>query len=126
MSTPEGVSVMTVIIDGVDAASRGWAETYSLFPGALDWDPWVLRPKRLKWLNNPSGKLKKPCDLGLCKSSTEAKIPAKAWARVAPQAGLNDRHSALTCVHATLLQEKGEENSKGSRHNRRHQGRSYV
>ena len=36
MSTPEGVSVMTVIIDGVDAASRRLDETYFKLPGALD------------------------------------------------------------------------------------------
>jgi hypothetical protein len=47
---------MTVIIDGVDAVSRRLDETYFKLPGALDWDPWVLRPKRLKWLNNLSGK----------------------------------------------------------------------
>ncbi len=33
-STPEGVSVMTVIIDGVDAASSGLEETCLKLPGA--------------------------------------------------------------------------------------------
>jgi hypothetical protein len=36
---------------------------------------------RLKWLNNPSGKHQKPCDLGLCKIKAEAKIATKAWTR---------------------------------------------
>jgi hypothetical protein len=66
------------------------------FPGSLLHNPWTLRPKRLQWLNNLSGKhlngtlfcarrlvspsrfedLKQPCDLGLCKSVSLAKIAA--------------------------------------------------
>jgi hypothetical protein len=36
LSIPEGVSVMTVIIDGVDAAPCGCGETIIIFPGALE------------------------------------------------------------------------------------------
>ena len=36
LSIPEGVSVMTVIIDGVDAAPCGRGETIIMFPGALE------------------------------------------------------------------------------------------
>jgi len=36
LSIPEGVSVMTVIIDGVDAAPCGCGETIIMFPGALE------------------------------------------------------------------------------------------
>ena len=34
VSIPEGVSVMTVISDGVDAAPCGCGETFISFPGA--------------------------------------------------------------------------------------------
>ena len=44
--------------------------------GSFRLDPRTLRPERLKWLNNPSGKHWKPCDLGLCKSKPEAKTAA--------------------------------------------------
>jgi hypothetical protein len=66
------------------------------FPGSFMLNPWILRSKRLQWLNNLSGKhlnscrfcarrltspsrfrgLKQPCDLGLCKSDHVAKIAA--------------------------------------------------
>ena len=36
LSIPEGVSVMTVIIDGVDAAPAGLVKTFIRHPGALD------------------------------------------------------------------------------------------
>jgi hypothetical protein len=36
LSIPEGVSVMTVIIDGVDAVPCGCGETFISFPGAPD------------------------------------------------------------------------------------------
>jgi hypothetical protein len=80
-------------------------------PGSLLHNPWTLRPKRLQWLNNLSGKhlnssrfcarrltspsrlrgLKQPCDLGLCKSVTEAKIVAS----------LEWQHSIL--VHVSMV-----------------------
>src|SRR5438552_14715434 len=37
------------------------------------------------------------------KCEPEAKIAAKAWARIAPSAGRHDRHSASARAHATLL-----------------------
>ena len=36
----------------------------------------ALRPERLRWLNNLSGKQQTPCDLGLCKSKPDAKTAA--------------------------------------------------
>ena len=45
-------------------------------PGSRREGPWTLRSMRLKWLNNPGGKLQAPCDPGLCKIFPEAKIAA--------------------------------------------------
>jgi hypothetical protein len=39
-------------------------------------DPGTLWSPRLRWLNNPGGKPKTPCDPGLCKSDPEAKTAA--------------------------------------------------
>ena len=47
-----------------------------LFSGSFNLDPWILRSTRLRWLNNPSGKHQKPCDLGLCKNEVEAQTAA--------------------------------------------------
>jgi hypothetical protein len=44
--------------------------------GSLGLDPWALRPMRLQWQNNPSGKHQTPCDLGLCQSDPKAKTAA--------------------------------------------------
>ena len=57
---------------------------------------------RLKWLNNLSGKHRKPYDLGLCKFNPGAKTAAKAWTQFASTAGRHDRHFCVGCVHATL------------------------
>ena len=45
-------------------------------PGSRREDPWALRSTRLRWLNNLSGKLWTPCDLGLCKNDPHAKNAA--------------------------------------------------
>jgi len=74
--------------------------------GSFGLDPRALRPERLRWLNNLSGKLTvppalfrkarqlsgrgrwTPCDLGLCKNEPEYKIAAfltkSATARLSP------------------------------------------
>ena len=57
---------------------RKWGGNTPRLSGSFRLDPRTLRPERLKWLNNPSGKLRKPCDLGLCKSKPEAKIAASS------------------------------------------------
>ena len=44
-------------------------------------DPWALRPMRLQWQNNPSGKHQTPCDLGLCQSDPKAKTAASLYLR---------------------------------------------
>ena len=61
---------------------RKWGGNTPRLSGSFRLDPRALRPERLKWLNNPSGKLRKPCDLGLCKSKPEAKTAASSlkWA----------------------------------------------
>jgi hypothetical protein len=38
-----------------------------IFTGGFMAGPWTLRPKRLQWPANMSGKHQKPCDLVLCK-----------------------------------------------------------
>jgi hypothetical protein len=44
-------------------------------------DPWALRPMRLQWQNNLSGKHQTPCDLGLCQSDPKAKTAASLKVR---------------------------------------------
>ncbi len=83
LSIPEGVSVATVIIDGVDVAPADLSETNAWYSGAGGRALGHYDPMRLKWLNNPSGKPQTPCDLGLCKIFPEAKTAAKAWAQFA-------------------------------------------
>ena len=51
----------------------GFGETFIRHPGAAGSVPWILWSKRLKWLNNPSGKPQTPCDLGLCKRQPDSK-----------------------------------------------------
>jgi hypothetical protein len=46
------------------------------FSGSQLFVPWILRSTRLKWLNNPGGKLQTPCDPGLCKCKPTAKTAA--------------------------------------------------
>ena len=60
---------------------RKWGVNTPRLSGSFRLDPRALRPERLKWLNNLSGKLRKPCDLGLCKSKPEAKIAASSLKR---------------------------------------------
>ena len=55
---------------------QGWDYNAAQSSGSLGLDPRTLRPERLKWLNNLSGKHQKPCDLGLCKSEAKAKTAA--------------------------------------------------
>ena len=102
LSIPEGVSVMTVISDGVDVAP-GSGETFIRHPGAKGKALGHYDPMRLKWLNNPGGKPQTPCDPGLCKIFPEAKTAAKAWARAsANRRTTTTGISASVCVHATL------------------------
>ena len=54
----------------------GFSQTTS--PGAFELDPGALRPRQPNGYSIPSGKLQKPCDLGHCKSKTEAKTAA-SW-----------------------------------------------
>ena len=44
--------------------------------GSFELDPWALRPERLHWHDNLSGKHQTPCDLGLCKRKFKAKTAA--------------------------------------------------
>ena len=46
--------------------------------GSRGLDPWALRPMRLQWQNNPSGKHWKPYDLGLCQSFPSGKNRRKS------------------------------------------------
>src|SRR5689334_6516320 len=96
-SIPEGVSVATVALMGWMWRLRSERDE-RLVPGSRREGPWALGPARLKWLNNPGGKLiapptlfrkvlqlsgrrrRTPCDPGLCKIFPEAKTAAKAWA----------------------------------------------
>ena len=55
---------------------RGWGNYAPQSSGSQGQDPWILRSTRLRWLNNPSGKHQKPCDLGLCKHETGVKDAA--------------------------------------------------
>ena len=92
LSIPEGVSVATVIIDGVDVAPAGLVNVHQA-PGSPGLDPWILRSTRLRWLNNPSGKPQTPCDLGLCKIFPRGKNRRKSVdADFASTAGRHDRH----------------------------------
>ncbi len=60
---------------------RKWGADTPRLSGSFRLDPRTLRPERLEWLNNPSGKHRKPCDLGLCKSKPEAKTAASSLKR---------------------------------------------
>ena len=81
LSIPEGVSVMTVIIDGVDVAPAGLVKRSSGTREPKGRPLGITTQLRLKWLNNPGGKPQTPCDPGLCKIFPEAKTAAKAWAQ---------------------------------------------
>ena len=49
--------------------------------GSINLDPGVLRPTRLEWQSNSSGKHRTPCDLELYKCEVEAKTAAfQSWA----------------------------------------------
>ena len=63
--------------------------------GSRGRDPWVLRPTRLHWHSNLSGKHRTPCDLGLCKRKpglNTRPLPAKTAASCA---GKGSKASAL-------------------------------
>ena len=103
LSIPEGVSVMTVISDGVDVAPAGLVKRSSGTREPKGRPLGITTQLRLKWLNNPGGKPQTPCDPGLCKIFPEAKTAAKAWARAsANRRTTTTGISASVCVHATL------------------------
>ena len=103
LSIPEGVSVATVIIDGVDVAPAGLVKRSSGTREPKGRPLGITTQLRLKWLNNPGGKPQTPCDPGLCKIFPEAKTAAKAWARAsANRRTTTTGISASVCVHATL------------------------
>ena len=114
LSILEGVSVMTVIIDGVDVAPAGLVKRSS-----------DSREPR----SCPAGTRTRALEKAVRQSyqdRAEVAVPgskkaAKAWAQFASTAGPHDRHFRVGCAHATLrfsLHRK--------RHNRFHPRRSFA
>ena len=103
---------------GSVSSACGWGCNAPTIPGSRGLTPWTLRPKRLQWLNNLSGKLTvppasyqgpkgpcgcrtwTPCDLGLCKCKPKAKTAAPVLCgfkpffpeRSFPRQGATSRH----------------------------------
>ena len=104
---------------------RKWGGNTPRLSGSFRLDPRTLRPERLKWLNNPSGKLRKPCDLGLCKSEPEAKTAERG--RELRATSRNTRPAFCVGLAPTQpFARRDQELPQGRRHNRRHKRRSYA
>ena len=68
---------MTVALMGWMWRLRVWCNGHQT-PGSFGLAPWALRPERLQWLNNPSGKHRHRAIWGSASAKPEAKIDHKS------------------------------------------------